>query len=260
MILRPLVVLAFAFALSAIECSSTASDSAALGGGPSGGASPSDTRRLLLMSKTAGFRHESIADGIHAVQELGAQHDWEVVATEDGAMFNEATLSRFDAVLFLNTTGDILDAPAEAALENFVTSGGGFVGVHAATDTEPDWTWYRELLGAHFASHPAIQEASVHVEDPSHPATVELPDPWLRVDEWYNFDQNPRGVARVLLSLEESSYEGGTMGADHPIAWTRELGESRVFYSALGHTAESYTEPAFLAHLAGGIAWVLGTE
>lgn len=228
----------------------------ALDGGTGGSSGEGESARLLLMTKTAGFRHASIPQGIAAVHLLAEERGWEVTPTEDASEFNEATLSGFDAVMFLSTTGDILDATEQAAFEAFIARGGGFVGVHAATDTEADWAFYNDLLGTHFSDHPAIQEAQLVVEAPDHPATSSLPSPWLRTDEWYNFVSNPRPEVHVLLRLDESSYAGGTMG-DHPIAWVRELGSSRLFYTALGHTPESYSEPEFLAHLAGGIGWVL---
>lgn len=228
-------------------------------GGGSGGATPS-LPHILLLSKTAGFRHSSIPTGVAAVQALAADEGWIVIATEETSVFTDEGLSEFDALFFLSTTGDILTPTEESAFERFIARGGGFVGVHAATDTEPDWSYYNELLGAHFSSHPEIQEANLLVETSDHPSTAGLPHPWVRTDEWYNFDQNPRAGARVLLALDETSYDGGTLGPDHPIAWTREVGASRLFYTGLGHTEESYSEPHFLAHLRGGIAWVLGDE
>jgi type 1 glutamine amidotransferase len=216
------------------------------GGRPAGG-------RLLVFSKTAGYRHESIAAGIQALRDL-----FQVDATEDAGAFTPDNLARYRAVVFLNTSGTILDQAQKAAFEEYIRGGGGFAGVHGAADTEYDWPFYGELIGAHFASHPQIQPAVVRVEDPTHPATAGLPQTWTRTDEWYNFRTNPRARVHVLLTLDESSYTGGTMGADHPHAWYRTYGRGRSFYTAGGHTVESYAEPAFRSHLAGGIRYAAG--
>lgn len=232
------------------------------GGTPDTGAGGAVTHpaspRILLLTKTAGFRHTSIPAAIAAVQKLAETAKWEIVATEETALFTPTELGAFQAVMFVSTTGDILNASEEAAFKGFVDGGGGFIGVHAATDTEADWTWYRELLAAHFANHPDVQDAQIHVEQPSHAACTGLPEPWPWHDEWYNFDRNPRANVQVLLSVDEKSYQGGTMGADHPIAWTREVGKARIFYTALGHEDKAYTSATFLGHLKGGISWVLG--
>jgi type 1 glutamine amidotransferase len=217
-----------------------------------------DPTRVLLFSKTAGFRHDSIGPATQAITQLGAEHGIEVVATEDAAVFSADGLAGFDAVVFLMTTGDVLDAAQQAAMEQFVTAGGGFAGVHSATDTEYDWPWYGELVGAYFESHPAIQPATVIVADPAHPSTAALPSPWTVTDEWYNFRSNVRGSARVLLTLDETSYAGGTMGADHPIAWCRSVGLGRSWYTALGHTTEQWATAELRAHVLGGLLSVLG--
>ncbi|HEY3003878.1 MAG TPA: ThuA domain-containing protein, partial [Kribbellaceae bacterium] len=162
-----------------------------------------------------------------------------------------------EAVVFLSTTGDVLDASQQAAFESYIRSGGGFVGVHAAADTEYDWPFYGDLVGAYFASHPLIQAATVQVEDRTHPATSHLDATWRRTDEWYNYKTNVRSTARVLATLDESSYSGGTMG-DHPTAWCKDFEGGRSFYTGGGHTRQSYAEPAFRAHLLGGIRYAAG--
>jgi type 1 glutamine amidotransferase len=206
-----------------------------------------------VFSRTAGFRHESIGAGIEALRGL-----FRLDATEDPGAFTAENLARYRAVVFLNTSGTVLDAGQKAAFEAYIRSGGGFAGVHAATDTEFDWPFYGDLVGAYFAGHPAIQRAVVRVEDASHPATAGLERAWTRTDEWYNFRTNPRPKVHVLLTLDESSYSGGTMGADHPHAWYRAYERGRSFYTAGGHTVEAYAEPAFRAHLAGGIRYAAG--
>ena len=217
-----------------------------------------DTVRVLVFSKTAGFRHDSIAVATQAIVELGVENGFEVVATEDAGMFSPDRLAPFDAVVFLMTTGDVLDAAQQTAMEDFVAAGGGFAGIHSAADTEYDWPWYGELVGAYFDSHPAIQPATVTVADPAHPSTAALSSPWTTTDEWYNFRTNVRGHARVLLTVDETSYTGGTMGADHPISWCRDVGQGRSWYTALGHTAEQWVGGQFRAHVLGGLLAVMG--
>ena len=214
--------------------------------------------RVLLFSRTAGFRHASIPDGIRAVRELGAGR-WEVDATEDPAAFTAPNLGRYRAVVFLSTTGNVLDDAQQRALEGYVRAGGGWAGVHAATDTEYDWPWYGRLAGAWFAGHPPVQPATVKVEDRGHRSTRMLPAEWRRTDEWYAFRSSPRGSVRVLASLDEASYEPGkaAMG-DHPIAWCHEFDGGRSWYTAGGHTPESFAEPLFREHLREGIEWAMG--
>jgi type 1 glutamine amidotransferase len=219
---------------------------------------PADTSRVLVFSKTAGFRHDSIPEGVAAVRQLGESGGFTVDATEDAGAFTARNLRRYDAVVFLSTTGDVLAPAQQRAFESYIHRGGGYVGIHAAADTEYDWEFYGGLAGAYFQSHPAIQPADVHVEDRAHPATSGLPRTWERTDEWYNYRSNPRNRAHVLASLDESSYTGGTMNGDHPIAWCQTYRGGRAFYTGGGHTKESYAEPAFRQHLLGGIRWAIG--
>lgn len=208
---------------------------------------------VLVFTRTAGFRHDSIEAGAAAVAELARQAGLSPTVTQDPAAFSDARLADVAAVVFLNTTGDVLDGPQQSALERYVTSGGGFLGIHAAADTEYGWPFYAELVGARFAGHPAVQAGIVTAEGGAHPAVAHLTSPWQRVDEWYAFDRNPRGTSRVLATLDERSYTGGTMGADHPIAWCRVVGGGRSVYTAGGHTAESFGDGAFRQHLLGAL-------
>jgi type 1 glutamine amidotransferase len=228
-----------------------------LAGGDSA-AKPGKLTRVLVFSKTAGFRHDSIRAGIAAIRQLGRAHRFSVTATEDASVFRLKRLGRIDAVVFLNTTGDVLDRAQQAAFKSYIRHGGGFAGVHSATDTEYDWPFYDRLIGVHFASHPAVQQATINVVDPSHPSTRALPRRWTRTDEWYNFAADPRGRVHVLALLDESTYSGGTMAADHPIVWCHRSKGGRAWYTALGHTIESYSEPLFRKHLLGGILWAAG--
>jgi type 1 glutamine amidotransferase len=163
-------------------------------------------------------------------------------------------------VVFLSTTGDILDVDQQAALERFIRSGGGFVGIHSATDTKYGWPWYGQLVGAYFANHPTIQTATVQVLDRSHLSMLSWPEHWTRVDEWYNFQALPAPTVTILAEVDESTYTGGTMGVRHPIIWCHEYDGGRSWYTAMGHTEDSYADPLFRNHLLGGILWAAGIE
>ncbi|MGW0799937.1 ThuA domain-containing protein [Streptomyces sp. NPDC002692] len=214
--------------------------------------------RVLVFSRTAGFRHDAIPEAIAALRELGAEGGFTVDATEDAGAFTPRNLARYDAVVFLSTTGDVLDDTQQGAFERYIERGGGYAGIHAAADTEYDWAFYGGLVGAWFQSHPAIQPATVDIEDGGHPATSGLPRVWERTDEWYNYRSDPREQVHVLASLDESSYSGGTMNGDHPIAWCQEYRGGRAFYTGGGHTKESYADPAFRRHLLGGLRYATG--
>ncbi len=177
---------------------------------------PATDRRVLVFSKTAGFRHDSIPDGIALVRRLGAEEGFSVDATEDAGRFTDAGLARYDALIFLSTTGAVFDAAQRAAFQRYVRAGGGYVGVHSATNTEQDWPWYMALVGASFASHPDIQTAALRVADARHVSTRHLPEVWTRTDEWYDFRANPRDHVQVLLTLDEASYSGRRHGSRSP--------------------------------------------
>ena len=221
-------------------------------------ASAAPLTKVLVFSKTAGFRHDAIPAGIAAIQKLGTENGFSVTATEDAAQFSTANLAQYQAVVWLSTTGDVLDANQQAAFQSYIAAGGGYLGVHAAADTEYDWPWYGGLVGAYFNAHPAIQQATVRVEDATNPATAHLPAAWVRTDELYNYRANPRANVRVLLNLDESTYSGGTMSGDHPITWCQNYGGGRSFYTGLGHTQESYTDPNFTKLLLGGLRFAGG--
>ena len=214
---------------------------------------------VLVFSRTEGFRHDSIEPGIAAIAELGDANGFSVVTTEDDAYFTANDLSGFAAIVFLNTTGDVLDADEEAAFEAYIRGGGGFAGIHSAADTEYDWAWYGGLVGAYFDSHPpGTPTATVYALDRAHPATASLPVEWTRTDEWYNYSANPRHGIHVLMTVDESTYSGGTMGADHPIAWCHVYDGGRVFYTGGGHTSESYSDANFRQHILNGILFAAG--
>lgn len=229
------------------------------GGAPS--SAPPSLESVLVFTRTTGFRHDSIAAGVQALVALGVANGFAVEQTEEPAVFSDAGLADHDVVVWLNTTADVLDADQQAAFERYIRAGGGWVGVHSASDTEYDWPWYGQLLGggAYFQIHPAIQTAELNVEEGSHPSTAHLPATFSMEDEWYNFQANPREAVTVLMTLNEASYQPGE-GAmvDHPIAWYHEFDGGRAWYTALGHRQELYQDPRFTQHLLGGIRWVAG--
>jgi cytochrome c len=214
-----------------------------------------EKKRILVFSKTKGYRHESIEDGKLALIELGKKNEIEVDTTEDASMFNEDNLKKYKAVLFLSTTMDVLDPIQQADFKRFIQAGGGYVGVHAAADTEYEWHWYGKLVGAYFKSHPQIQEAKIKKVKPFGPNT--LPDTWTRTDEWYNYKSISDKI-NVIYNLDETSYKGGENGENHPIAWYQEFDGGRSFYTGLGHTKESYKDPQFLDHVLQGITYAMG--
>lgn len=211
--------------------------------------------KVLVFSKTSGYRHGSIEEGIKTIKALGAQNNFKVDATENAEKFTSDTLNQYAAVIFLNTTGDVLTNTQQEAFERYIRSGGGYVGVHSASDTEYDWPWYGNLVGRYFDGHPAIQKATLTINNHAHPSTQELPNSWERTDEWYNFKTPFPSHLNVLITLDETTYSGGTMGNPHPIAWYHQYDGGKSFYTAMGHTNESYNEPLFRKHLLGGIFW-----
>ena len=214
---------------------------------------------VLVFSKTAGYRHKSIKTGVEAIRLLGQKHRFMVDHTENADDFTAKILENYRAVIFLNTTGDILNNAQQEQFERYIQAGGGWVGIHSAADTEYKWPWYGKMVGAYFNGHPKIQEAELIVADKNHPATTGLPDSWRRRDEWYNY-KNLSPDVKVLLKIDESTYEGGTNGRHHPMAWYHTYDGGRVFYTGSGHTKETYQEELFLQHLLAGIKWVMNGD
>jgi type 1 glutamine amidotransferase len=217
-------------------------------------------KSILIFSKTNGYRHESIETGQKALSRLAAKNNWKTELTEDSTAFNSENLAKFAAVIFLSTTGDVLGAEEEAAFEKYITNGGGYFGIHAAADTEYDWPFYNQLVGAYFESHPNdpnIREATVMCKDKSHVCTSHLPEKWVRNDEWYNY-KSIQSNLKILLELDETTYEGGTNGDFHPIAWYHDQGKGRAIYTGGGHTTESFGEELFLQHLEGAMKYAIG--
>lgn len=217
---------------------------------------------VLVFTKTKGFRHQSIKAGVQTLRALGRQHRFIVIQSESSEDFTPQNLKNYKLVVFLNTTGDVLNNNQEIAFENFIQHGGAFLGIHSATDTEYDWPWFGNLVGGYFDGHPNnpnVRSATLDCTDLNHPATKHLPRTWVRQDEWYNFKSlNPN--IKVLINLDETSYKGGTNGAYHPMAWYHEYDGGRAFYTGGGHTPESFDEPLFRNHLLGAIEWCLGRK
>lgn len=217
---------------------------------------------FLVFSKTDGWRHDSIEEGQTAFMEIAQNNGYSITLSEDSELFTTENLSQYDAVVFLNTTLNLFNDTQREAFENYIRSGGGFVGVHSATDTEYDWPWYGDLVGAYFDNHPGnpnVREAEVLTRNSEHQATNMLPEVWVRSDEWYNFGYINDEI-NVLLELNTDSYEGSDHAGDHPISWYHEYDGGRAFYTGLGHTKESYSDELFLQHLQGGLNYAMGVQ
>lgn len=220
-------------------------------------------KRVLIFSHTTGYRHASIEPGIKALVELGKRERVTVVSSEDPAIFSTAGLKGYDAIVFLSSTTDPKKPESEwfqgdrrTALQNFVQRGGGIVGIHGATDSHYHWPWYQQMIGGHFASHPeGTPTGTVKIVDRTHRSTQGLPATITRSDEWYYFgDYNPE--MHLLVTLDPKSI-GQADSNPNPISWAHSFKGGRVFYTAMGHTNESYSDPNFLKHVAGGLNWVL---
>ena len=214
---------------------------------------------ILVFTKTDGFVHESIPAGKEALLEAGREARFVVDTTSNADFFQEEKLKQYSAVVFLNTTGNVLTKDQQLAFEEYIRAGNGYVGIHSAADTEYEWPWYGKLVGGYFQSHPEIQEALVNVINREHPSTEHLPENWERTDEWYNY-KNLNPEVTVLATLDEQSYHGGENGDHHPIAWYHHYDGGRAFYTGGGHTSESYKEAAFLEHIVQGILWAAGNK
>jgi type 1 glutamine amidotransferase len=221
---------------------------------------PAARPRVLIFSKTNGYRHASIIPGIAAIKKLGADNGFDVDATEDSTWFNKKTLKKYAALIFLSPTGTVFGPKEEKALQGYIHHGGGFVGIHAATDCEYKWQWYGDLVGGYFKSHPKVQQtAKIIVVNKDHPSTKDLPDTWERLDEWYNFKYLNPDIT-VLLKIDEKTYTGGEMGDNHPMAWYHAYEGGRSFYTELGHTEASFADPVYLGHILGGIQYAIGKK
>ena len=204
------------------------------------------TKNLVVFSKTAGYRHESIPQGVEAISTIGEELGFKVIHTENASDIVDL---EYEVLVFLSPTGDVLNETEQHYLQSFVENGGGFIGIHAATNCEYEFDWYIDtLVGAKFDFHRAIKPLDVDVIQANHPSTKHLPNPWTRTDEWYCYDRTPENVT-VLLEIEDDD-------GRRPIAWCKQIKRGRSFYTGGGHTIESYSDPQFLNHIKGGIEWV----
>lgn len=213
--------------------------------------------KILIFSGTKGFRHKSIEAGKTAFLKMGIEKNWKVDTTEDATVFSRPNLKQYSAIVFLNTTGNILNDEQQTAFQQYIQAGGGFIGIHSATDTEYDWPWYNNLVGAYFENHPKPQTALYNVLNKDHPAVSFMPDTLRRFDEIYNFKSFKKELVTVLITIDEKTYTGGRMPDYHPIAWFHKYDGGRAFYTGWGHVEESYTEPLFLQHIEGAIKWAM---
>lgn len=211
--------------------------------------------RVLVFTRTTGWHHDSIPAAVAALQRLGEEEGMPVDHSEQASDFTDGNLARYRVVVFANTTGDVLDAAQQAAMEGFVRSGGGFVGLHSAADTEYDWPWYGALVGAWFQAHPpGLQTSRIGFEGPH----AQSQAPWTITDELYNYRENPRAQVQVFATVDESDYTGGSMGADHPIAWCHGYDGGRAWYSGLGHGQAMYADPRFIEWMRAGLRYAAG--
>lgn len=226
--------------------------------GLSGFSQVKPVKKILVFSKTMGFRHgPSIEAGKTMFMDLSAGHGYKADTTEDASVFTKENLVQYKAVVFLNTTGDVLNDQQQDAFQDFIHKGGGYIGIHAATDTEYDWPWYNQLAGAYFDSHPTPQKATFHILDKKFPATRHLPDSVMQKEEIYNFKSVQKGL-HYLISVDESSYKGGKMGKEHPIAWYHLFDGGRAFYIEWGHFPETFQKPDFQQILYKALDWATG--
>ncbi len=227
--------------------------------------------KALLYTETAGWHHESIHEGVEAIRWLGERHDFEVYWTENsGLVFNDEKLAKYDLVIFLNTSENVLNEEEQAAFERFIQSGKGFVGIHSASDTEYDWPWFNQLVGRMFYIHPHRQTALLKVENKNFIGLERWPEARWWTDEWYEFTKEESDNLNYLITVDESTYDirahwqanphreerlAKGHGDFHPIAWYHEHDGGRAFYTALGHIPETYSDELFREHIYGGIFW-----
>jgi type 1 glutamine amidotransferase len=213
---------------------------------------------MLMLTATAGFRHDSIATARQVMAELASSGAFTVTATEDLSSVSDGGLSAYDVLFFALTSGELPFSDAQkGAILAFVNRGGGFLGAHSATDTLYAWPEYGALIGAYFREHPWTEQASVIVEDQSHPASAGLGDRFSLFEEFYAFRENPRPRVHVLLRLDAGSVRSS---GDYPLAWVNSYGNGRVYYNALGHFSETWRDQRFQRQLSGAIRWVARRE
>jgi type 1 glutamine amidotransferase len=228
-------------------------------GSPGPAGSAKSKPKVLIFSKTNGYHHACIPVGIEAIKKLGTENGFDVDATDDSLAINYKNLKQYKTLIFLCPTGKVFGPDEEKGLQEYIHHGGGFVGIHAAADCEYNFQWYGDLVGAYFKSHPKQQQAKWIVVDKNHPASKNLPDVWDHFDELYNYKYfNPD--IKVLVKIDEKSYEGGANGDNHPMIWYHDFDGGRSFYTEMGHTNECYSDPTYLGMLLGGIQYAMGKK
>lgn len=219
---------------------------------------------VFLFTKTDGWHHKSINAAVTAMETLSEKHHFSIDWHEDASRINPENLAQYDVIMFMLTTGDILNDEQKRAMEQFVKSGKGFVGVHSASDTEYQWDWYTRMVGRSFHIHPLIQTAELSVMSREFPGLERMPDRFLWTDEWYEFGEEKIDTLNYILSVDESTFDpvakwddksGKGMGEFHPVAWYHEYDGGRAFYTALGHMGSTYSDTLFMEHIYGGLYW-----
>ena len=209
---------------------------------------------VLVISETKDWVHDSIESGIDMIKNIGDKNNFNVYHSDNSKVITSENLKEFNSIIFLNTTGDILSKNEQNVMEQFIKSGKGYVGVHSASDTEYEWQWYGDLVGAYFRNHSDVVDGKIFTVDNTHKITEHLNAEWNIEDEWYNFDYISDNI-NVLLKLDETSYEGGEHPDYHPITWYQKYDGGRSFYTALGHTTEVFKDERFIKLLEKGILY-----
>ncbi len=222
-------------------------------------------KKVLVFSLTRGFHHNSIKEGNQFFLELGKKQGFSVDTTTNPAKFTEENLKKYNAVVWLSTTGDVLNPAQQADFERYIQAGGGYVGIHSATDTEYNWPWYNDLVGAYFASHPGgkvsnVQKGKMVTLDKTFPASAHFPETFEKTDEFYDFKSLKKDILKFIVKVDESSYQMGRMGEFHPMAWYHEFDGGKAFYSSYGHTPETFTEPLITEHFWQGLKWAMAEK
>lgn len=212
---------------------------------------------ILVFSKTNGYRHQSIETGIRTLDSLAQSLGYQIYFSEDSLDISAEKLNAVDVLIFLSTSGDILNEAQQIAVEDFMKQGKGFIGIHGASATEYDWNWYVGLVGSFFVDHPSIQHAKLYINKDD-PIFTDLPQSISIEDEWYNFSKPFPNTLKTLITIDETTYQGGTMGDFHPSTWYHEYGGGRAFYTSLGHRNETFANKHFRSILIQAIKWTSG--
>ena len=221
---------------------------------------------VMLVVQTAGWQHESTFNAIPAMERLAKRHDFKLVLKQRAMPVTAEQLADVDALVMINTTGDVFSDDEQAAIEQFVRSGKGWVGVHAAADTEYDWKWYTDMVGHMFYIHPHVQTAMVDVHDTSFPGMTGWAKRRMWTDEYYEYlDGARKPHLNYLITVDEKTYTTDANwgpgkvakghGDFHPVSWYHEYDGGRAWYTNFGHVPATFEDPDFLHHLYGGIFW-----